>query len=101
MAAIGQLIATGIFFLFIYNTFSVIGKVSASVVPGGFESTISWFFSSGINMVLLIVASICYGVVKEINDVSTYGYTLSRANPSEYTTVLARSNITYGFGSLA
>lgn len=101
IAAIGQLIATGIFFLFIYNAFSTIGSVSKAIVPSGFESSIGWFFSSGVNMILVIIASICYGVVKEINDVSTYGYTLSRANPSEYATVLARSNITYGFGSLA
>jgi hypothetical protein len=46
-------------------------------------------------MILLFVASICYGVVKEINDVSNYAYMLSRANPSEYARVLARGNITY------
>ena len=52
-------------------------------------------------MILVVIASIAYGVVKEINDVSTYAYTLSRSNPSEYAKVLARSNITYGLGSLA
>ena len=48
----------------------------------------------------MIVASICYGLTKEINDVSTYGYILSHANPSEYGTILARNNITFGIGSL-
>lgn len=101
IAAIWQLLATGIFFLFIYNAFSAIGWVGKIIVPSGFESTISWFFGNGINWILLIVASICYGIVKEINDVSTYAYMLSRANPSEYARVLARGNITYWLGSLA
>lgn len=47
-----------------------------------------------------MVASICYGLTKEINDVSTYGYVLSHADPSEYGTILARNNITFGIGSL-
>ena len=101
IAAIGQLIATGIFFLFIYNAFNTIWSVGKIIVPSGFESTVGWFFGNGVNMILVIIASIAYGVVKEINDVSTYAYTLSRSNPSEYAKVLARSNITYGLGSLA
>lgn len=100
IAAIGQLLATGIFFVFIYNVFTTIGSVSESIVPNWFKSTVGWFFSHGINWLLLLVASVCYGVVKEINDVSNYAYMLSRSNPSEYARVLARSNITYGIGSL-
>ena len=46
------------------------------------------------------IASICYGLTKEINDVSTFGYILSHANPREYGTILARNNITFGIGSL-
>jgi MFS family permease len=48
----------------------------------------------------VIIASLCYGLAKEINDISTYGYILSHASPSEYGTILARNNITYGLGSL-
>jgi hypothetical protein len=51
--------------------------------------------------VLVIIASFCYGLAKEMNDISTYGYILSHASPSEYGKILARNNITYGFGSLA
>jgi len=100
IAAIGQLIATWIFFLFIYNVFSTIGAVWGAIVPDGFESVIGWFFSNIFNWILLLIASICYGIVKEINDVSTYGYILSHANPSDYATILARNNITYWIGSL-
>ncbi len=98
--AISQLIATGIFFSFIYNFFHVIGDVSKVVVPNGFSSILDWFFWSALNWILIIIASICYGLTKEINDISTYGYILSHASPGEYSTILARNNITYGLGSL-
>jgi hypothetical protein len=48
----------------------------------------------------VIIASICYGLTKEINDISTYGYILSHADPSDYGVILARNNITFGVGSL-
>ncbi len=100
IAAISQLIAVAIFFNFIYGVFSVAGDVSKMIVPEGFSWIISWFFSSALNWVLIIVASVCYALTKEINDISTFGYILSHAHPSEYGTILARNNITYGLGSL-
>ena len=100
IAAISQLIAVAIFFNFIYGVFSVAGDVSKMIVPEGFSWIISWFFSSALNWVLIIVASVCYGLTKEINDISTFGYILSHAHPSEYGTILARNNITYGLWSL-
>lgn len=48
----------------------------------------------------MLIAAICYGLTKEINDVSTYGYVLSHADPSEYGTILSRNNITFGIGSV-
>lgn len=53
------------------------------------------------NWIGVLVASICYGFAKEVNEVATYGYVLSRANSSEYPIILARNNITFGGGSLA
>jgi hypothetical protein len=44
LAAIAQLIATGIFFSFIYNFFVVVGGISSSVIPDGFASVLGWFF---------------------------------------------------------
>jgi hypothetical protein len=90
----------GIFFNFIYDVLSLGSDVGKILVPEGFSGVISWFFSSALNWVLLIVASICYGLTKEINDISTFGYILSHAHPSEYGKILARNNITYGLGSL-
>ena len=100
IAAISQLIAVGIFLGFIYNFSSLLDEASKFVIPEGFSSILGWFFSSGINLILIIIASICYGLAKEINDISTFGYILSHASPSEYGQILARNNITYGLGSL-
>jgi MFS family permease len=100
IAAISQLIATGIFFAFIFQIFGILEYVSEVITPESLESGKAWFFGSAINWIWVIIASICYGLTKEINDVSTYGYVLSHADPSEYGTILARSNITFGIGSL-
>lgn len=100
IAAISQLIATGIFFGFIFHVFSLIHSVGSVITPESLQSGTDWFFGSVLNWIGVIIASICYGLTKEINDVSTYGYILSHANPSEYGTILARNNITFGIGSL-
>ena len=100
IGALSQLIATVIFFNFIYEVFTEVGSISKVVIPEGFESVIGWFFGDFLNWILILLASLCYGITKEINDISTYGYILSHANPSEYNTILARNNIIYGAGSL-
>jgi MFS family permease len=100
IAAISQLIATGIFFGFIFKIFGILEYVSGVITPDSLQSGSDWFFGSALNLIGVIVASICYGLTKEINDVSTFGYILSHANPSEYATILARNNITFGIGSL-
>ena len=100
IAAVSQLIATGIFFAFIFQIFGIIEYVSGVITPESLESGKAWFFGSALNWIGVIVASVCYGLTKEINDVSTYGYVLSHADPSEYGTILARNNITFGIGSL-
>jgi MFS family permease len=98
--AISQLIATIIFFNFIYSFFSQVWDISKVIVPEWFESVFSWFFWDVLNWILILVASFCYWLTKEINDISTFWYILSHANPSEYSKILARNNITYWLGSL-
>lgn len=99
--AISQLVAVWIFFNFIYNVFSVVEATGETIIPDGFSSIWWWFFDNALNWVLIIIASFCYGLTKEINDISIYGYILSHAHPSEYGKILARNNITYGLWSLA
>lgn len=59
-----------------------------------------WFFGSAVHWVGLFVAAVCYGLTKEMNDVSTFGYILSNSKPDEYGVILSRSNITFGIGSI-
>lgn len=108
IAAISQLIAVGIFFVMILNAFSVIGGIGdtiANVTGSDREELIGKIvrgvFSENIfNWIGLLVAAFCYGLAKELNDVSTFGYILSNAKPNEYGIILSRSNITFGIGSL-
>lgn len=100
IAAISQLVATGIFFAFIFRFFHFLEFASGVITPDSLTKATDWFFGSALNWIAVVVASICYGLTKEINDVCTYGYVLSRADPSEYGTILARNNITFGIGSL-
>jgi MFS family permease len=100
IAAISQLIAVGIFFGFIFKVFGLLEWVGWEISPESTKASIDWFFWSALNWIWVFVASICYGLTKELNDVSTYGYVLSHANPSEYGTILARNNITFWVWSL-
>ena len=73
IAAISQLIATAIFFAFIFKVFGLIHWVVGVAVPIDIlKSGSDWFFGSPLNMIGVMVAAICYGMTKEINDVSTY-----------------------------
>lgn len=100
IAAISQLIAIGIFFLLISHAIGLIHAVGNTITPEGLKSVSDWFFGSAVNWLGLLVAAFCYGLTKELNDVSTFGYILSNAKPDEYGVILSRSNITFGIGSL-
>lgn len=100
IAAISQLIATSIFFAFIFKLFWLLHALGSVVPSESIQAGNDWFFGSVINYIWVIIASICYGLTKEINDISTYGYILSHADPSDYGVILARNNITFGVGSL-
>lgn len=104
IGAISQLIAIGIFFAMIAQIFGVLHS-AASVATGAIDidkvtTATNWFFSSALHPFLLLIAAFCYGLTKEINEVSTFGYILSNSSPSEYGVILSRSNITFGIGSL-
>lgn len=99
-ASISQLIAVGIFFWFIFKFFALLEFASGAVTPDSLKDSLDWFFGSAINLIWVIIASICYWLTKELNDVSTYWYVLSHANPSQYGTILARNNITFWIWSL-
>ncbi len=97
--AISQLIAVGIFLLLISQAFSLLHTAGGVITPDFLESASEWFFGNAINIIAILIAAICYGITKEMNEVSTFGYILSNSNPSEYGVILSRSNITFGIGS--
>jgi len=100
IAAFSQLIATGIFIFFIFGFSRLLEYTAGVITPDSAQAATSWFFDNAFNWVMVVIASICYGLTKEINDVSTYGYVLSHADPSQYWKILARNNITFWVGSL-
>lgn len=100
IAAISQLIAMGIFFSLIFNVFQAAGIAIPTLWSDALAAAKEWFFTSAFSFILLLVAAMCYGFTKEINDITTFSYILSNANPSEYSEILARNNITFWVGSL-
>lgn len=106
IGVISQLVALGIFLVMIMNAFGALsflvteagGAVTSAVgIRREYSDQVFSVFSENIlNWIGLFVAAICYGLTKEMNDVSTFGYILSNAKPDEYGIILSRSNITFG-----
>ena len=90
-----QLIAGIIFLKFIYFS-AIFTPESGSHVT----TLLGSFMDSGMNIVLLITASFCYGFTKEINDITTYSYIMNNADPSEYSSIISRNNIWSGAGMM-
>ncbi len=99
ISAVLQLISVGIFLALILQVFNIINI--DGLTPESVKSIKDWFFGSAINWVGVFVASICYGLAKEMNDVTSFGYILSNASPDQYGVILSRMNITFGIGSLS
>lgn len=101
IGVISQLIAIGILFMLISQAFSVIQSLGDTLTGDKLKAVSDWFFGSAIHWVGLLIAAFCYGLTKELNEVSTFGYILSNSSPTEYGIILSRSNITFGIGSVA
>lgn len=88
-----MIIACFIFLKFIYF------EDISSFLPGGnsiLEKTASFwlvFLNSSLNIILLILASIFYWVIKESFDVTILSYIFNNSTPSEYASILSKYNI--------
>lgn len=49
---------------------------------------------------MIILASVCYGITKEINDVTGISYMMNHISPAEYSEVMSRVNIFAGIGEM-
>lgn len=98
LGAISQGVALLIFINFIYE-FN--GDIVESVVAGNgvLDTLLSLFLKDFLNIVLLLVASLCYGFTKEINEITTISYVLNKANPSQYREIISRNNLFTGIGA--
>ena len=106
IATISQLIAVGIFLNFIYNVlwlsiWGSVGVLTNAIWVDTLKEITDWFFWSAFNWVLILIATLCYGLTKELNDVTTFSYVLTNANPSEYGKILSRNNILSGIWGMS
>jgi MFS family permease len=93
MGGFSILLAAFIFLKFIYFT-------STSDSGGDIiHSLVAFFMQDALNIVLLLIASVLYGLTKEVNDVTVLSYILNNSDPSEYATILSSNNIASGVGS--
>jgi len=95
--AIAQIIAILIFANFILwvTDFIAIEAWSAT-----WSDILEFFLWDLFNWVLLTIAAILYWFNREINDITLVSYILSKANPSQYKTIIAQKNLFFGIWSL-
>lgn len=86
-AAVSQLLAALIFLKFIYASAAATGGSGDTV------DLLKHFMSSGVNLLLLVLASLFYGFTKEVNDITTLSYILNNSDPSEYSSIISKNNI--------
>jgi hypothetical protein len=85
--------------VFLYLTYSSVDE--GFKLSGGILEITKSFFSTGINLILLVSVGILYGTVKEIYDIVTLSYLLNHADPSDFDKVLSKNNIAFGVWSVA
>lgn len=96
-----QLIAMAIFSLFVFQVANFLTTTTTNITDVKFfDQLFNFFFGSVFNLVMIIVASVCYGINKEITDVTSISYIMNNVPPAEYNEVMARCNIFTGMGEL-
>lgn len=84
-----MLVVSVIFLYFIFFSGSDM-SISGSLLS---TDLLKQFFSSGINILLLFISVILYGIIKELSDVTSLSYIMNNADPSEYSELLSKNNI--------
>lgn len=94
--AISQLVAIGIFVALIAKTFSLLAGLGDVTGVDAIKELTSLLFQDMITWIGILVAATCYGFTKEVNDVATFGYIMSNAQPKDTGVIIARMHITFG-----
>ena len=93
-----QVIAILIFWNFIFSATDFIAQNIAENV-GALDGIVRFFLGNVLNLILLLIAAMCYGFSKEVNDITNISYVLNNATPDQYKSIFAKNNIFFGVGS--
>lgn len=82
--------------IFVYFTLWVWKYIEKTLIPDGMWIISDWlalFLWDWINILLLIIATLFYGVSKEMQEVTLVSYILNNANHSQYIGLIAKKNL--------
>jgi len=103
IACVSQLIAMVIFINFIINvvqyTATLVDLVDITDSQK-IKMIFNFFIWDWLNYLLLLIASFCYWLTKELQDVTTMSYILNNSNPNQYASIIAKNNIAMWIWSL-
>ncbi|MFA5917910.1 MAG: MFS transporter [Candidatus Gracilibacteria bacterium] len=88
--------------IFINFTLQISDFIKDAVTPdnmGIITTALEFFLGNGFNIFLLLIASFCYGLTKELQEVTLISYILNNANHNQYISLLAQKNIATGIGA--
>ncbi len=100
--AISQVIAMLIFANFIFWVTDLFVSAAWEWVEwiALIETVFDIFIWQGLNLLLLVVAAMCYWFTREVNDITLLSYVLNNASPSQYQSIIAQNNLFFWVGSL-
>ena len=93
-----QVVAILIFGNFIFEATDFISQNLAENA-GPLDGLLRFFLGNVLNLILMLVAAMCYGFSKEVNDITNISYVLNNATPDQYKSIFATNNIAFGIGS--
>ena len=93
-----QVIAILIFGNFIFEATDFIAQ-NVAENAGPLDGLLRFFLGNVLNLILMLVAAMCYGFSKEVNDITNITYVLNNASPDQYKSIFATNNIAFGVGS--
>jgi len=97
VSAIAQIIAILIFANFIFWATDFIAIEASSAT---WSDVLEFFLWDFVNRILLAIAAILYWFNREMNDITLVSYILSKANPSQYKTIISQKNLFFGIWAL-
>ncbi|NDK08960.1 hypothetical protein EOM39_07025 [Candidatus Gracilibacteria bacterium] len=98
MSFISQITAMLIFAYFIFQVGGFIANNSPESM-GFLSIIIKFFLEQGMNLILLLVASFCYGLTKELQEVTYFSYILNNSSHNQISSLLAKKNLFGGIGA--